>query len=472
MRKKTVFDNIHFKRFFGSKRKVHISSAPGRLDVMGGIADYSGSLVLQMPIQEEACIYISQRDDEVIRVCTTAYTGEEKYPTFELSLSDLISCFDRYEELRDICLSQQAGWALYIVGCILLMMQEKKIPFKGADILLDSKIPIGKGVSSSAAIEVATIKALSQIFKIPFDLMELPIMAQRVENLIVGAPCGLMDQLASYLGRKDRLLPILCTPHHVQPAVEIHNKLRFIGVDSGVRHAVSGSSYTDVRTAAFMGYTIIAMHLGMNRQEILEAKNHGSRDSLPYHGYLAQIPPSVYYWKYDHIMPVTMSGQEFIQSYGDTIDPVTAICPDKIYSIRNCTIHPIEENHRIHLFLSTLKTLPQIKSKKEMLEIYNILGELMLQSHASYSRCGLGNERTDEIVEKMIHAESSQYVYGAKITGGGSGGTVCVLAYGDQGTKQVETIAREYADKYNIPLTFFLKSGQGAFYYRSKTVIT
>jgi len=99
----------------------------------------------------------------------------------------------------------------------LLIQKEKGIPFSGADILIHSSVPIGKGVSSSAALEVATLKALGKTFNISFANTELPMLAQRVENLIVGAPCGLMDQLTSYFGEPRKLLPIVCQPDQIKP---------------------------------------------------------------------------------------------------------------------------------------------------------------------------------------------------------------------------------------------------------------
>ena len=78
-----------------------------------------------------------------------------------------------------------------------------------------------------------------------------------VENLVVGAPCGIMDQMASALGRRGQLLSLLCRPAHVQPDVAIPQGVRFWGVDSGVRHSVGGSDYGSVRCATFMGRAIL-----------------------------------------------------------------------------------------------------------------------------------------------------------------------------------------------------------------------
>ncbi len=90
------------------------------------------------------------------------------------------------------------AWIAYPLGCALVLIKEKGIDFRGADFIIESDVPLGKGVSSSAALEVAVMKSLRAAFGLTFEGTELPVLAQRTENLIVGAPCGLMDQLTSF----------------------------------------------------------------------------------------------------------------------------------------------------------------------------------------------------------------------------------------------------------------------------------
>src|SRR5688500_13789383 len=143
-------------------------------------------------------------------------------------------------------------WASYILGCFVVLAREKSIVVTGANISIESSVPWGKGVSSSAALEIAVMQALVAAYKVKLEKYELPVFCQQVENEITGAACGLMDQLSVYYGRKERLLPITCQPCRVEEAEDIPDPIRFYGIDSGVRHAVSGSSYEQVRAAAFM----------------------------------------------------------------------------------------------------------------------------------------------------------------------------------------------------------------------------
>ena len=149
-------------------------------------------------------------------------------------------------------------WAAYIAGVLLVLMHECGERFSGLRILLDSHVPEGKGVSSSAAIEVATMQAVCAAFDIKLDPRSLALLSQKVENLVVGAPCGIMDQMTAACGEQGRLLKLLCQPADVQGTVAVTNEIAFWGIDSGVRHSISGSDYSSVRVGAFMGYRIIA----------------------------------------------------------------------------------------------------------------------------------------------------------------------------------------------------------------------
>ena len=134
----------------------------------------------------------------------------------------------------------------------------------GIRLLVQSDVPEAKGVSSSAALEVATMRAVAHLFGITIDGVEAARLCQIAENLVVESACGIMDQMTSALGRTDKLLALLCQPAEVQGFVSVPDSIGFWGIDSGIRHAVSGSDYTSVRIGAFMGYRIIASLAGLD----------------------------------------------------------------------------------------------------------------------------------------------------------------------------------------------------------------
>src|SRR5438093_11665231 len=138
-------------------------------------------------------------------------------------------------------------------------MRERGVSFsQGAKILISSRVPEGKGVASSAALEVATMQAVISAFDVELAPHEMALLCQKVENLVAGAPCGVMDQMTSVCGEADRLLALLCQPAELQEMTAIPDEIAFWGLDSGVRHAVTGADYASVRVGAFMGYRMIA----------------------------------------------------------------------------------------------------------------------------------------------------------------------------------------------------------------------
>jgi galactokinase len=404
----------------------------GRLDVMGGIADYSGSLVLQMPIQESTSVSISKINDNRLIIRSLSFEN-----VFEVNIDQIPTEYDAAKAFFKQ--TKNGNWAAYIAGCLVVLRKEKGILLNGFEIEIYSDVPNGKGVSSSAALEVATMKALQEFYQIEFSGTELPILAQKVENLIVGAPCGLMDQLTSYFGVKNHLLPIICQPDLLQKPIEIPQNLHFIGIDSGIRHAVSGASYGDVRTAAFMGYTMIAQHLGISKEAILKSKLNKNRIDLPYDGYLANISVTEFENRFESILQ-NLSGDDFIEEYGEIIDPISAINSATLYDIIQCTKHPIYENERVSKFKNLIENFEQSHLES--------MGELMYESHESYSKCGLGNEFTDKIVAMAKELGTQNGIYGAKITGGGSGGTVCILAYGEKGKLATKNLYENYKNQF------------------------
>jgi galactokinase len=425
-----------------SNEKIYSAFAHGRLDVMGGIADYSGSLVLQMPIAEKTTVSIRKREDNFLIIKSI---GESNL-SFKISLDEIKSIPVGNYPLAQKLFTQQK-WASYIVGCVILLIWEKKIDFVGFDILVESNIPIGKGVSSSAALEVATLKVFTEYFNINFLGTELPTLAQKVENYIVKAPCGLMDQLTSYFGKAGHILPITCQPDILHDLIPIPDNIHFMGIDSGVKHSVSGNAYGKVRTAAFMGYSIIANFQGVDTKKI---KNF-SRNELPQQGYLTNLNISYFKFNFEKSLPISMKGQDFIELYGEIIDDVTQINPEENYPILASTKHAIFENHRILRFQNTLSKLDKSLSKKAA---YKIMGSFMTDSHNSYSNCGLGSEKTDELV-KMANLKVLEGVQGARITGGGSGGTVCIMCVGEQGKQAVREIWTEYQERNRMEVKLF-----------------
>ena len=409
---------------FDRDRELIVTRAPGRLDVMGGIADYSGSLVLELPIAEATFAAI-QLNTELRLNLVTLLDDEPHHSSFSMSLRDLESAGD-YEAARNFFLRDNA-WAAYVAGVFLVLMRERDISFtSGANILISSRVPPGKGVSSSAALEVAVMEAVTKAFNIDVEPRDVALLSQRVENMVVGAPCGVMDQMTAVFGERDRLLALLCQPAEIKNMIALPPQLKLWGIDSGIRHSVGGSDYSSVRAGAFMGHRII---------------NEAT--------YLANISPAEFENKYAAKLPERISGEAFLAHYGGTSDPVTSIDPQREYAVRLPTAHPIYENARVQRFIDLLTA-----SEPHFEE----LGELMYASHQSYTALGLNSDGTDLLVD-LVRKEDG--LFGAKITGGGSGGTVAVLGNQTSHTA-INKIAKAYANETGHQPHIFSGSSSGS----------
>jgi len=447
---------LEARHLFEPKGELFVGRAPGRLDVMGGIADYSGSLVLELPIQEATFVAL-QRDSE--RMLKIVSLSEDSMPelTFEMSLSELEGADGPidYEAARKYFQRDPSRhWAAYVAGAFLVLQRERGIHFSdGARILISSRVPSGKGVSSSAALEVAAMQAVIAASDIQIEGREMALLCQMVENLVVGAPCGVMDQMTSACGQANRLLALLCQPAEMRGTISIPNEIGFWGLDSGVRHSVSGADYGSVRAGAFMGYRIIADLAGLKVTETQPGASVRIDDSR-WGGYLSNVTPSEFEQDYARHLPKRIGGAEFLERYQGTTDPLTRLDSQGNYAVRVPTAHAIYEHHRVRVFAELLSR----NSSERNLEL---LGELMYQSHASYSACGLGTAATDRLVELVREAGPAQGLYGAKITGGGSGGTVAVLGDRNAG-KAIEHLGKRYAEDTGHQPYIFAGSSSGS----------
>lgn len=441
------------KDFYAAhQQKVFQASAPGKLDVMGGIADYSGSLLLQKPLLQETTVYMAFREDRYITI-RSFFRGEER--TFVANYDDIVGNFKtvNYDYSRQQILTKEGGdWAVYIVGCLLVFYNERRVKPEGVNIVITSEVPMGKELASSAALEVAVLKALKNGFSLDMGEYEIPSLAKKAENLVAGVPCGLMDQLTAYAGKQHKLIPMICQPHEVYHPIDIPDAIQFIGIDCGIKHETDKEAYTVARTAAYMGYSIIALAYGASIRDLDRAKENQNWSSLPYSGYLANLSPSEFEDKYLPLLPETITGEEFIDKYKTIIDPLSFIDRDQEYRLLSCTRHPVYENFRIMLFSQIIKNYTtEFQNYSNRL---SLMGELMYQSHQSYSDCGLGHERADEIVKMVKEHSPKKGLYGARITGGGNGGTVCILCGGLNGPDTAWQIHQLYTKKYGIETEF------------------
>jgi galactokinase len=450
--------------FFSPTDPIHIARAPGRLDLMGGIADYSGSLVLELPLAAATYVAAQRSPDRKIIVQSRGSSAFGWTSTAEFSLeliTDALAAPDYSIAHLAFAHDRKSRWAAYVVGTIIVLGREKQWKTGGLRILVDSAVPAGKGVASSAALEVASMQAVCAAYGHEIDGHDLAILSQKTENLVVGAPCGIMDQMTSACGEENRLLALLCQPAEVVRQVALPDGLEIWGIDSGVRHEVGGADYGAVRIGAFMGYRMIADLAGFPATDLGDGLV--AVEDTRWGGYLANLSPEEWASEFRDRIPLEVDGGVFLSRYDGTTDEVTRVDRRRVYAVRQPTEHPILEHARVAKFQRLLESGARSESQREA------LGELMYESHGSYSACGLGSSGTDALVDLVRTVGRENGLYGAKITGGGSGGVVAVLAR--EGSKSVvEDIASRYSRETGRAATVLGGSSPGAAAFGTMTV--
>ena len=394
-----------------------------------------------MPIAE-ACHAAAQLGpgDGLLKVVSLGGAAGARSSVFSIPAAALLDASGApvaYEAAR-AALSGDAAtqWAAYPLGAAHVLAKEGGVSWArtGLRLLLASAVPEGKGVSSSAAVEVATMSAAAPLAGLALDGRTLALWCQLAENRVVGAPCGVMDQMASTLGKRGELLSLLCRPAEVQGTVALGAHAGVWGIDSAVRHSVGGSDYGAVRAGTFMGRTLVgklAKVAGARVPPTSAAVQLGGLE------YLTAVPPHEFERAFAPLLPERMTGAAFAAAHGSHGDAVTTLVPEVDYAVRTPAAHAVYEHFRVSAFQLALAAPPGDAQLA-------LLGQLMHQSHESYNRCGLGSPGTDALVALVEELGQAHGLFGAKITGGGCGGTVCVLGRADA-EPAVREVARRYA---------------------------
>src|SRR5665647_3604094 len=205
-----------------------IFKSPGRINIIGEHTDYNDGFVLPAAIDKAAYIAISLRDDDEIHL-----VAADLNETFSISINDL-------KPIGDI------SWPNYILGAAA-QFPKRGIPLKGFNAVLMSDVPIGAGLSSSAAIECATTFALNELLQTKLDRITMVKMAQKAEHEYAGVMCGIMDQFASIMGKKDHVIKLDCRTLEYEYVPFKLKGLKILLLNTNVKHSLASSEYNTRR---------------------------------------------------------------------------------------------------------------------------------------------------------------------------------------------------------------------------------
>ena len=210
--------------FFTPDKPVYISRSPGRLDLMGGNDDYTGGLVFESTIREATYAAAQLNTAGIIELKNMTADEAGWQGTVMVNWEDIP---DESTLKKFVNNSLSIRWTAYVLGNIFYL--RKKYPEKvtgGLKLYMESNVPLNRGVSSSAAIEVAVMKAGAAAYGIDLKGTELALACQWVENVIADSACGIMDQIAVVAGREGYILPLVCQPCLPETLIQLPDELQ------------------------------------------------------------------------------------------------------------------------------------------------------------------------------------------------------------------------------------------------------
>lgn len=376
-----------FKEIYGAEGEIFTYFAPGRVNLIGEHTDYNGGHVFPCALTLGTYGIVRKREDNKLRFYSVNF---EKLGVIETSLDDLTP-------------SKQAGWTNYPKG---VMWAFEKRGFKlpsGLDILIYGNIPNGSGLSSSASLEVLTGLILKEQFGFDVSMIDIAQIGQYSENNFNGCNCGIMDQFASAMGKKDHAIFLDTNTLEFEYAPVVLEDAKIVIINSKVKHSLVDSAYNDRRTECETALREL--------QEVLDIKTLGD-----------------------------LTEEEF-EANKDAI---------KSEIRQKRAKHAVYENQR------AIKAVAALKDND-----VETFGKLMNASHTSLRYdYEVSCEEIDILVDLAWETEG---VIGSRITGGGFGGCTVSIVKNEAVDNFVESIGKAYEEKVGHKAEFYVVDiGDGA----------
>ena len=214
--------------------------SPGRINIIGEHTDYNGGFVMPAAINKAIYVAVSKRDDEEIHLYSESYQASYTSSVSAIKKSDL-------------------SWANYVLG-VADQLVNRGYKIGGFNLYLDGNVPLGAGLSSSAALECATAFALDHMNELGISQMDLALISQKAEHVFAGVNCGIMDQFASVFGKQDHAVLLDCRSmeyEYIPLALEGH---KLVLLNTNVKHSLSDSAYNQRRAQCEQGVAWISAH--------------------------------------------------------------------------------------------------------------------------------------------------------------------------------------------------------------------
>ena len=350
--------------------------SPGRVNIIGEHTDYNNGFVLPAAIDKAIYLGICKRNDDIISLYS-----EEFHEAFETKLSE-VKPTDK-------------AWPNYILG-IVDQFNRKGYEISGFNLNIDGDVPIGSGLSSSAAVECATAFALNELYSLNISKLDLALIAQKAEHEFAKVKVGIMDMFASLFGKKDHVIKLDCQSLQFEYVPLKLEGFKIVLLNTNVKHSLSSSEYNTRRHQCEEGVAIVKEY---------HPDVHSLRD-------------------------VNM---EMLNQYVKAVN-------DLIY--RRCK-YVVEENERL---LSGCEDLKKGNIKA--------LGKKMFRTHDGLSKeYEVSCKELDFLVDAV---RKSNDVLGARMMGGGFGGCTINIVKEDAIDSLIKEVSTSYEKNMNLELTAYI----------------
>lgn len=387
-KKKLIQDTAELFKSSFQHEPQDIFLSPGRINIIGEHIDYNDGFVLPAAINKYVCLAFSVNETSQCTIIAK-------------DLNDAIT-FDLNENL----VPHKKMWINYIFG-VIHQLKMKQYPLKGFNVVFSSTIPIGAGLSSSAAVECGFAYALSTLFDLGLSKEAIALIGQKSEHTFVGVNCGIMDQFASVFGKKKKAIKLDCTTLDYEYHNADFKKYSLLLLDSNVKHTHLTSGYN------------------VRRQEVEQG--------------LAKIKEH-----FPKVKTYRNCTLEMVQSLKETLG-------ETIYKRSHFVVREIQ---RVQ---DAVAAMEQSDFKK--------LGQLMSETHQGLSKeYEVSCDEIDFLVDAVQHEKS---VLGARMMGGGFGG--CSINLVEKGSENdlIERVTKQYQEAFGIQLKAYkIKISKGTSHYK------
>ncbi|MFD2286729.1 galactokinase [Pedobacter petrophilus] len=357
--------------------------SPGRINIIGEHTDYNEGFVMPAAINKAIYVAVSKREDDEIHLYSESYQASYQSSVAAIEISDL-------------------GWANYVLG-VADQIVKRGYKIAGFNLYLDGNVPLGAGLSSSAALECATAFAIDYLNDLQISQMDLALISQKAEHVFAGVNCGIMDQFASVFGKKDHAVLLDCRSMEYEYIPLKLDGYKFVLLNTNVKHSLADSAYNKRRLQCEQGVAWIKMH-------------HPEVNSLR---------------------------DADLKILKDYVEPKDTEVYQKCKFV-------VEEIARIQQAAAALKQGNLVA-----------LGELMLATHEGLSKeYEVSCKELDFLVN---YVKNLDYVLGARMMGGGFGGCTINIVKDEEIDSLIATVSTLYSKEFGLTLdTYIVETANGS----------